>query len=80
MYIVNQEKGIHMSYNCTSSDNHAYSLVFISQFFLDVFFVLETPLLLSLLALCTVLHLTERLLLDHPHRLTGSKVQYVRLT
>lgn len=33
-----------------------------------------------LLALCTVLHLTERLFLDHPHRLTGSKVQYVRLT
>ncbi|XP_019583398.2 stalled ribosome sensor GCN1 [Rhinolophus sinicus] len=26
-------------------------------------------------ALCTVLHLTERLFLDHPHRLTGSKVQ-----
>ncbi|GAB1290067.1 eIF-2-alpha kinase activator GCN1 [Apodemus speciosus] len=26
-------------------------------------------------ALCTVLHLTERLLLDHPHRLTNSKVQ-----
>uniref|UniRef100_A0A8C7BAM2 GCN1 activator of EIF2AK4 n=1 Tax=Neovison vison TaxID=452646 RepID=A0A8C7BAM2_NEOVI len=27
-------------------------------------------------ALCTVLHLTERLFLDHPHRLTGNKVQY----
>nr|XP_045222590.1 eIF-2-alpha kinase activator GCN1 isoform X3 [Macaca fascicularis] len=26
-------------------------------------------------ALCTVLHLTERLFLDHPHRLTGNKVQ-----
>ncbi|XP_008140997.2 eIF-2-alpha kinase activator GCN1 [Eptesicus fuscus] len=26
-------------------------------------------------ALCTVLHLTERLFLDHLHRLTGSKVQ-----
>ncbi|XP_029423052.1 eIF-2-alpha kinase activator GCN1 isoform X3 [Nannospalax galili] len=26
-------------------------------------------------ALCTVLHLTERLFLDHPHRLTGGKVQ-----
>ncbi|XP_014444459.1 eIF-2-alpha kinase activator GCN1 [Tupaia chinensis] len=26
-------------------------------------------------ALCTVLHLTERLFLDHAHRLTGSKVQ-----
>uniref|UniRef100_A0A8C2VN10 GCN1 activator of EIF2AK4 n=1 Tax=Chinchilla lanigera TaxID=34839 RepID=A0A8C2VN10_CHILA len=26
-------------------------------------------------ALCTVLHLTERLFLDHSHRLTGSKVQ-----
>ncbi|KAM9194723.1 stalled ribosome sensor GCN1 [Dugong dugon] len=26
-------------------------------------------------ALCTVLYLTERLFLDHPHRLTGSKVQ-----
>eukprot|EP00069_Balaena_mysticetus_P007902 bmy_05738T0 len=30
-------------------------------------------------ALCTVLHLTERLFLDHPHRLTGNKVQYVGL-
>ncbi|XP_012611936.2 stalled ribosome sensor GCN1 [Microcebus murinus] len=30
-------------------------------------------------ALCTVLHLTERLFLDHPHRLTGTKVrQYHR--
>ncbi|XP_003932237.1 stalled ribosome sensor GCN1 isoform X2 [Saimiri boliviensis] len=30
-------------------------------------------------ALCTVLHLTERLFLDHPHRLTGNKVrQYHR--
>lgn len=26
-------------------------------------------------ALCTVLHLTERLFLDHPHRLIGNKVQ-----
>lgn len=33
-----------------------------------------------LLALCTVLQLTERLFLDHPQRLTGNKVQYVRLT
>ena len=31
----------------------------------------------SLTALCTVLRLTERLFLDHPHRLTNSKVQYV---
>ncbi|XP_053444213.1 eIF-2-alpha kinase activator GCN1 isoform X1 [Nycticebus coucang] len=28
-------------------------------------------------ALCTVLHLTERLFLDHPHRLTGNKVQVI---
>lgn len=46
----------------------------------DLVWKKRLALFLSLTALCTVLHLTERLFLDHPNRLTNSKVQYVSLT